>query len=153
MILLALLLQAAPPITAAPVTRMGAAPPERFSILAQPCAPIERDGKEVVVCGKDLSTSQRLPLPDEVVPDRPVPSNPYKTGTGALVAERSPCATLQGGCQVGFGPPIGQMLGAAITGVGNALKDRREARAKKHDGDKRVAIDLAAAAPAGRLER
>jgi hypothetical protein len=148
MIALALLLQVQP---APPETRATATPPQRFSILTEPCAPIERDGREVVVCGNDLSTSQRLPLPDEVVPDRPVASNPYKTGAGALAVDAGePCAMK--GCQVGFGPPIGQMLGAAINGVGNALKDRRDARAKKRDGDRRVAIDLAETGPKGRIE-
>ena len=152
MIALALLLQVAP--AAPPVTSASSAPPaESFSILAQPCAPIERDGREVVVCGSDLSTSQRLPLPGEIVPNRPVPSNPYKTGTGALAAEATPCAATQWGCQVGFGPPLGLLVGAAAQGIGNVLKDRREARAKKQDGDKRVPIDLAATGPAGRIER
>ena len=148
MIALALLLQAAPATSAS-----SAPPAERFSILAEPCAPVERDGREVVVCGNDLSTSQRLPLPGEIVPYRPVASNPYKTGTGALAAEATPCAATQGGCQVGFGPPIGLLVGKAVEGVGNALKGRREARAKKRDGDKRVPIDLAAMGPAGRIER
>lgn len=144
MIALALLLQAATPPAAS-------APPERFSILAEPCAPVVRDGQEVVVCG-NAAASQRLPLPAEAVSTTGVPSNKYLTGAGALAAEASPCATLQGGCQVGFGPPLGLMAAAAIKGVGNALKDRREAKARKRDGDKRVAIDLAATAPAGRIE-
>ncbi|HEU0045190.1 hypothetical protein [Sphingomonas sp.] len=145
MMILALLLQATTPAT-------GAAPPEKFSILAEPCAPIVRDGQEVVVCGNNPTASQRLPLPAEAVSTTGVPSNKYLTGTGALAAEPAPCATLQGGCQVGFGPPIGLLVGAAVKGVGNALKDRREAKAKQRDGNRRVAIDLAATGPAGRIE-
>lgn len=140
------------PLVLALLQAQPAAVPERFSILAQPCAPVTRDGKEVVVCGNDPAASQRLPLPQEAVPDHPIPSNPFITGGGALAAANKPCAVRLEGCQVGFGPPIGAMIGAAATGVGNALKDRREARARKRDGTRRVPIALDGDGPKGRVE-
>lgn len=145
MLSFALLLQAAvpatvsPPVPVPPVTRASAAPPERFSILLPACPAAQ--GRDVVVCGGDAA-AQRLPLPDEIVPEHGVASNPYRTGSGALAAEGTPCAALQGGCQVGFGPPIVPMIIAGVRGVGNALKDAREARARRRDGDRRVPIDL-----------
>ena len=149
MLALALLLQAAPVAPAVPAT---AAPPERFSILTDPCARIVRDGKDVVVCGADTATTQRLPYPQEVVPDHGVPSNPQRSGIGALAAETSPCATLMRGCLVGVGPPLVPMIAAAVTGIRNASANRREARARAADGANRVAIDLNAEGSAGRLE-
>lgn len=150
MILFALLLQAAP---AAPAgTAASAAPPERFSILISDCEKAAvASGRDVVVCGSDAAATQRLPYPAEVVPDHPVASNPYLRPTGALAAEATPCAALQGGCQVGFGPPIGPMIAAGVKGVSNALANRREAKARARDGVRRQAIDLTAS-PAGRLE-
>lgn len=143
MLAAALLLQAA--------TGVSTAPPS-FSILADPCATVTRDGKEVVVCGRDSAASQRLPYPKEVIPDRPVASNPELTGTAALAATAAPCAALQSGCQVGFGPPIVPLIAAGVKAIGNAAKDRRWAKARARDGARRQAIDLAATAPAGRLE-
>ncbi|MEH3047480.1 hypothetical protein [Sphingomonas adhaesiva] len=103
MIWAAILLQAAPAARA----------PERFSILApvavQPCT----RGKapdEIVVCADPLP-EQALPLPNEAVSPRPVPVNRARTGTGALAAEASPCASLTGGCQVGVD----------VLGMGTAL--------------------------------
>ena len=87
-----------------------------------------------------------------MVPDHGVPSNRFRTGSGALAAERTPCAALQGGCQVGFGPPIVPMIAAGVRGVKSALQDRREARARARDGNRRQPIDLSDATPAGRLE-
>lgn len=147
MILLALLLQAAPP-----VTKASAVPPERFSILLEPCAPVQRDGKEVVVCGSTAAASNRLPMPQNAPPTPGYVKPDSQDYRDNKMNEASPCATLQGGCQVGFGPPIMPVIAAAVNGIGNALKDRREARAKARDGDRRVAIDLGATAPAGRLE-
>jgi hypothetical protein len=154
MIALALLLQAAAPAAAPPVTRATAAPPERFSILISDCAAAAAagDNRDVVVCGADTAAAQRVPLPSDYVPNNGVPSNPYKTGAGALAAEGTPCAALQGGCQVGFGPPLVPMVAAAVRGVKSALQDRREARARAADGDRRQPIDLAGTAPAGHLE-
>lgn len=150
MIVIALLLQAVP--AAAPVTRATAAPPERFSILTDPCAQIERDGRDVVVCGTDPATARRLPYPDEVVPDHGVPSNPDRTGVGALAAEVTPCAATQWGCPSGVFPPIVPAAVALVHGIRNAAAGRREARARAADGASRQAIDLAAAGPAGRLD-
>jgi hypothetical protein len=130
------------------------APPPSFSILADPCATVMRDGRDVVVCGRDTGTAQRLPYPQEIVPNGPVPSNPKLDGLGALAATRAPCAALQSGCQVGFGP-FGMILTGIVEGVRatkDAAKDRRWAKARARDGARRRAIDLAAAGPAGRLE-
>ena len=142
MIAAALLLQA-----------VSAAPPPSFSILTDPCATVTREGKEVVVCGRDSAASQRLPYPDEVIPNGPVASNPHLTGTAALAATGAPCAALQSGCQVGFGPPIVPMIAAGVKAIGDAAKDRRWAKARARDGARRQAIDLEATSPPGRLER
>lgn len=151
MIALALLLQAAAPAAPAPVTRVQGTAPERFSVLAGPCAPQRREGEDVVVCGESTATAQRLPYPDEYVPNHGVPSNPNEDGVGALAAaDGEPCAMR--GCQVGVGPPLLPMIAAAVTGIRNAKAHAREQRARRADGDRRVAIDLAAQAPAGTLE-
>jgi hypothetical protein len=135
-LLLMLALQAAPAPAAAPPAAPATNAPERFSILVpvgdEPC--VRRvDGKEIVVCGNPLP-SQELPYPDEVVPDGPVPSNPYKTGTGALAAQGTPCP-ISRSCVVGFGPPLLPI----IKGVANLAK---QAFAKKPDKTGRVAIPL-----------
>lgn len=143
MILLAFALQTA---AAAP-----APVPERFSILVpvadEPCARRpgkDADGHDIVVCGNPLP-SQKLPYPDEVIPDGPVPSNPYKTGSGALAAEATPCP-ISRNCVVGFGPPIVPMIKGA---VGLA----KRAFAKKPDKTGRVAIPLDDTdAPTGHIE-
>ena len=78
---------------------------QSWSILADPCASVTGDPAkdEIVVCGSTAATSPRLPLPAERgPPDRPMPSNPYMTGTGALAATAAPCATLSEGCTVGI---------------------------------------------------
>ena len=142
MILLALLQVAAAP---APVTRAtSAVPSERFSILAPPCgrASGETVGNDVVVCGSAANT-QRLPLPDERVPDKGVPSNPYLRPDAALAAEGTPCAAQQRGCQVGIGGPV--IMAAAkglFTTVSDGLADRRVRKARRHDAGKRVPIAL-----------
>ena len=137
------LLQAAATSPAPPV-------PQRFSILAEPCAPAAEKGRDVVVCGTDLAASQRLPLPDEAEPTvgyvKP-DSMDYRDNKG----DRHPCVVR--GCQVGFGPPIMPILAAGAKLIGNARKDARWAAARKRDGARRVAIPLDAPAPAGRLER
>ena len=148
MIVIALLLQAQP----APPAEPDARSLKRFSILAERCAPLLRDGREVVVCGDDASISQRLPLPAEAVSENGKPSNPLVNGVGALAVEPTPCAARQAGCQVGFGPPVGLIAGAAIKGIGDAIKDRKWAKARARDGARRQLIDLDAAAPAGRIE-
>ena len=142
MILLALLQVAA---ASAPVTRAtSASPSERFSILAEPCgrASGETVGNDVVVCGS-AADSRRLPLPDERVPDKGVPSNPYLRPDVALAAEGTPCAASQRGCQVGIGGPV---IMAAAKGLANAvsdgLHDRRVRKARARDAGKRVPIPL-----------
>lgn len=143
MILLALLMQ-----TAAPATPPA---PERWSILVpvgdQPCARQpgkDADGRDVIVCGNPLP-SQALPYPDEVVPDGPIPSNKYRTGTGALAASATPCP-ISRNCVVGFGPPIVPIIKGAVGLVKSAL-------AKKPDKRGRVAIPLDDSdAPTGHLE-
>lgn len=107
--------QDAPPVQDAPP----AAPPEsnvsapatasdgsqRWSILVDPCASVRGNpnSNEIVVCGSTAATSPRLPLPEERgPPDRPMPSNPYLSGMGALAATGSPCATRSEGCTTGI---------------------------------------------------
>lgn len=132
MLLLLLAVQAAAPATPPP--------PERFSILVpvapQKCAPREvpesQEG-DVVVCATDLP-DQTIPYPQEYVGNRPRPSNPELSGTGALAAEGSPCATTQWGCQVGFGPPIMPVVAAIVNEVKWATR--------KRDKRPRVPIDL-----------
>ncbi len=131
-IILSALLQASA-TTAAP-----AAPPvpERFSILVDPCATQTRDGDEVVVCGKSATTTPRLPMRDDRgPPDHAVASNPNLTAVRALELSDTPCAARQGGCQVGFGPPIAPIAKAAVGLIKSAL-------AKKPDKHGRVPIDL-----------
>lgn len=132
-ILLALLQAAAAPQAHPPV-----APPvpQRFSILADPCARTSDDGRDIVVCGSTAAGSPRLPLPDERgPPDRPVASNPNLSAVRALDLEATPCAATQWGCQVGFGPPIMPIAKAAVGAVKNML-------AKKPDKSGRVPILL-----------
>lgn len=72
--------------------------PERFSVLADPCASMATGDDEIVVCAP-VAAAPRLPLPDErAPPDRPMASNPELTGRGAMAAAASPCATLSQGC-------------------------------------------------------
>jgi hypothetical protein len=105
MLLLILAAQVATPPPAAP-------PPEAakaaWSILdpvgTEPCVPqgkVKAKGEDIVVCGRPLP-SQKLPYPNEVVLDRPKPSNPNMTGAGALAVEDSaPCGAVQRGCTTG----------------------------------------------------
>jgi hypothetical protein len=127
-----LLLQVATAAPAAPTK--AAPPPERFSILLQDC-PRQTDAKgDVVVCA-DSPNAQRLPLPDERVPSGPVVSNPNLTGIGALAAEGAPCAAVQRGCLVGFGPPIVPMVKGLVSAAKSAF-------AKKPDKSNRIPIPL-----------
>ncbi len=78
-------------------------PPERISILVDPCASQRRHSQddEILVCGEAARTP-RIPLPSErTPPDRPLPSNPYADGRGAMVAAADPCATRSEGCTTG----------------------------------------------------
>lgn len=165
MLIVVLALQAA----AAPSTV-----PVQHSILApvanQPC--VRPSGKnEVVVCADPLP-DQTVPLPDEAVSTRPVPINRDMTGTGALAAQATPCATRVGGCQGGM-----DILGAAtalVHGaqkliapgsccerpgeatnpfmlVGDVVGGAAKATRRKPDKSKRVAIDLDEPVLAGRV--
>lgn len=111
MMLLLIALQAAtatvPPAPAKPAPATAS-----FSILVpvanEPCVPRRKDKKDgtardddIVVCGHPLP-SQKLPYPEQVVPDRPQPSNPDLSGRGALAAGGTPCSTHMGGCTVGI---------------------------------------------------
>lgn len=135
-LLLSLALQAAVAPAAAVPQASAADTPERFSILvpvANESCVRHVDGEDIVVCGNPLP-SQTLPYPEEIVPDGPVPSNPYKSGTGALAAESTPCP-ISRSCVVGFGPPLVPI----IKGAADLAK---KAFAKKPDKTGRVAIPL-----------
>ena len=138
MILLLLLAQAATVSSAPEVTSWSILEP----IGNEPCRRAasmgteENDGGagDVVVCAKPLP-SQKLPYPDEVILNRPRPSNPELRATGALAAESSPCATESRGCAVGFGPPIMPLVVGAIDAAKSLF-------ATKPDKTGRVAIPL-----------
>ena len=84
---------------------------QRWSILADPCAADTRNQNEIVVCGASAATTPRLPLPGERgPPDRPIPSNPEITGSGALAVQAAPCATRSQGCTTGI-----DLFGAGTT--------------------------------------
>ncbi|MEP9402611.1 hypothetical protein [Sphingomonas sp. VNH70] len=78
-------------------------PPQRISILVDPCASQRRHAQddELIVCGEG-ARDPRLPLPSERgPPDRPLASNPNADGRGAIAASAPPCATLSQGCTTG----------------------------------------------------
>lgn len=143
LLLLALQASTAP---APPPPDTAANTPERFSILVpvanEPCVhrrpDKSADGKDIVVCGDPLP-SQTLPYPDEIAPDGPVPSNPYRSGAGALAAQGTPCP-ISRSCVVGFGPPLAPVIKGAVDLA-------KKAFAKKPDKTGRVPIDLSDAAP------
>jgi hypothetical protein len=115
--------------------------PERFSILLEDSCGAEAQARadargDVVVCGNNGVTSQRLPLPDERIPNGPVASNPHLSARAALAAEAAPCAARQGGCQVGFGQPI---VSAIVGGLVGLVQDATRA---KPDKSKRVSIPI-----------
>ncbi|NML07572.1 hypothetical protein [Sphingomonas sp. G-3-2-10] len=95
---------------------------QRWSILVDPCASVTgnpvRD--EIVVCGSTVAASPRLPLPGERgPPDRPMPSNPYLSGMGALEASVAPCAARSQGCTTGVdlfggGTALVRLIGKVI---------------------------------------
>lgn len=95
---------------------------QRWSILVDPCASVVGNpvSDEIVVCGSAAADSPRMPLRDERgPPDRPMPSNPYRTGSGALAATGSPCATLSQGCTTGIdlfggGTALVRLIGKVI---------------------------------------
>jgi hypothetical protein len=115
--------------------------PERFSILLEDACGADAQARaeargDVLVCGANGVTSQRLPLPDERVPTGPVASNPHLSARTALAAEAAPCAARQEGCQVGFGQPI---VAAIVGGLIGLVMD---AAKPKPDKSKRVPIPL-----------
>ncbi|KQN35733.1 hypothetical protein ASG37_15580 [Sphingomonas sp. Leaf407] len=86
-------------------------PPERFSILVDPCASQRRHSQddEILVCGEQ-ARDPRIPIPAErTPPDRPLASNPYTDGAGAMAAAAPPCATLSQGCTTGV-----DMIGGGV---------------------------------------
>lgn len=139
---------------------------QSWSILVDPCAAVTGNPAkdEIVVCGSAAADSPRLPLPAERgPPDRPMPSNPDLSGSGALAATGAPCATLSQGCTVGmdlFGGGTalvrligkvvdpdscceapgeatdpGRLVGDVISGVGGLFR-------RKPDKSKRIPIPL-----------
>ncbi|MEN2787123.1 hypothetical protein ACFOKI_04315 [Sphingomonas qilianensis] len=148
MILLLLAAQAATIVSTKPEAQSWSileAVPNEPCVLRAEARPDAQDAakqKDVIVCARPLP-SQKLPYPDEVVPDGPTPSNRELTGRGALEAEGAPCATRMGGCQVGFGPPI-------VPIVMGAVDIAKRAFAKKPDKSGRVPIQLDAQ-PTGRI--
>ncbi|RZL56438.1 MAG: hypothetical protein EOP65_08305 [Sphingomonas sp.] len=130
MIWLAIALQATAAATPAPAPDA----PQRWSILTpQPCMP-QADKTDIVVCA-DGTSSQTLPLPDEIGPPPGRGANRDLKATTALALEAPPCAATLRGCTVGFGPPIVPLVGALA-------KVAKSAFAKKPDKRGRVAIDL-----------
>ena len=138
MMILLLLVQAAVPVQTTTSDLTHGTPPARISILVDPtpaCPPPVEGAKEVVVCARS-NQQQRLPLRNERGDsDGPTPVNPELTGRGALAAEATPCGAHQGGCQVGFGPPIVPIMKALVGAVKGGL-------AKHPDKSNRVAIPL-----------
>ena len=125
--------------------------PLKWSILLpvpnEPCRPGrtangegEADGsKDIVVCGEPLP-SQRMPLPEEAIPDGPKPSNPFRSGSQALAIEDTPCAARQGGCIVGFGPPVVPLVMGAVDLAKDLVR-------KRPDRSNRIPIPLDDPAP------
>ena len=112
-------------------------------VADEPCVRQPSDS-DATVCANPLP-SQKLPYPDEVVPDGPTPSNPLKSGTGALAAQATPCP-ISRNCVVGFGPPIVPIIAGIANAVGDAFK-------KKPDKTGRVPIPLDDSdAPKGQLQ-
>ena len=107
--------------------------PQRFSILAEDCAPSRSTDDQIVVCGRNDAAPPRLPLPDE----RPPPDIPRQpTGdprAGLENAGNGACAIQ--GCQVGVMLPIIPIAKAGVDAIRRVL-------APKVDKSKRVAIDL-----------
>lgn len=113
------------------------AAPQRFSILVpvrpQPCRSKAPD-VDVTVCANGLP-DQRLPYPELIPPDHPVPSNPERTGTRALAVTAEPTCTGLQPCTVGFGPPIVPIIKWVADRVTDATR-------RKLDKRGRVAIPL-----------
>ena len=147
MIWLAMALQAAAVPAAGPGSQDV---PKRFSILMpQPCASrddppqdekAQAESADIVVCA-DGKSSQSLPLPEEAGPPPGRGANRELSAAKVLALEGTPCAARQGGCTVGFGPPIMPVIGALA-------KAAKAAFARKPDKSNRVAIDLSEPTPA-----
>ena len=93
---------------------LAAPPPERISILVDPCASRRRNSQddEILVCG-EAARDPRIPLPAErTPPDRPLASNPYADGRGAALAASDPCATRSEGCTTGV-----DMIGGGVFAI------------------------------------
>lgn len=114
--------------------------PQRFSILAKQCGQPDDKGT-IVVCGNG-DTGNRLPLPDERDPAPGRGANPELSSVRALELQGTPCAARQGGCTVGFGPPIVPMAIAAAKALKSAFT-------KKPDKRGRIAIQLDDPPPTG----
>ena len=137
-VLALLLLAASPQAGSAPAP---ADPPQRFSILVDPCAATahDRSGNDVVVCGHPDAISPRLPLPQfRGPPDHPVPSNPDMSAAVALNGPGigNECGGYGEGCPVGLG---GYAVPALVNGAVSAVKG---ALAKRPDKAGRIAIPL-----------
>jgi hypothetical protein len=136
---------------------------QRWSILAVDCPPPPEG--QIVVCG---TGAPPLPFPDSPS-DPPAPSNPNLSGTGALAATVSPCATRSEGCTTGvdlFGMgtfairAVGKLIDpdscceepgeatSPVLLVKDAVKAVKRAGRKKPDKSKRVPIPMDDPAPA-----
>lgn len=142
---------------------------QRWSILAEPCPPPPEGSDQIVVCGSGVPNAPRLPLPEERgPPDHPVASNPDLSGSGALAAVGSPCATLSQGCATGVDlfsagtfavRAIGKLIDpdscceepGEATNIGLLVRDAVKAAGRvgrrKPDKSKRVPIPLDDPAP------
>lgn len=138
--MLLIALQAAPATPLAP----GA---ERFSILTtDPCPASAGTENEVIVCGRRLG-NDRLPHDPDAPPAKPLMSNPYLTGAGALQATAAPCAAVMRGCTTGVDVIRPALLLANEARIGiSKLVD------KSRDKSNRVPIALDGPGPAGHLE-
>lgn len=115
--------------------------PERFSILADPCARATDDGsKDVVVCGRRDTPSPRLPLPEvRGAPDHAVPSNPDMIAggeRGSAAAFVRECGAYGEDC---YGSGAGSIMPVLVDGVTGLA---HKMFAHKPDKRGRVVIDL-----------
>jgi hypothetical protein len=95
------------------------------------------DKNDIVICSRLVPLpSQKLPYPNEIVPDHAMPSNPNMTGAGALQAVNPPCS----GCDEDSNSIVAPMLSGAVDLAKRAF-------AKKPDKKGRVAIDLSDTPP------
>lgn len=147
MVLLFLAAQVATPVPAAAPTSA----PTAFSILQpvpdEPCARRGRksdDPDDIVVCGGKALPLQKLPYPEEIVPDSPQPSNPYLRGTGSLALEATPCSARSGGCGGGI-----DLFGAGTTLVRLVQKAVAPSSCCEREGEATNVVMLASDAVKG----